>query len=152
MSADPSVTTIEALLAERGWMRSLATALLKDADVADELVQDALVLAVRRPPGSDRPLRPWLRTVLRNLAWKRLQGDADRRAIEAERASRVGEASVPSAEELSAKLELQHLLVGFVRELDEPFRSTVLLRFHEDLRRSRSPPAPGRQREPCAGA
>lgn len=122
--------TPEALLAEQGWMRSLALALLRDAQVADDVVQDAVLAALERPPKAGLPLRPWLRTVVRNTARKRAEREGLRRtdALDPEFASKA-----PSAAELNARAELQELVVGLVRELDEPYRSTVLLRFFEGL-------------------
>ncbi|MBC7974226.1 MAG: hypothetical protein H7138_04520, partial [Myxococcales bacterium] len=64
----PSVsTTLDQLAAESGWLRRLARSLVNDPASADDLVQDAYVLAAEHPPGDDRPLRPWLVRVLRNL-------------------------------------------------------------------------------------
>ncbi|MEO0652433.1 MAG: RNA polymerase sigma factor, partial [Planctomycetota bacterium] len=118
------------LLAEQGWMRSLALALLRDAQVADDVVQDAVLTALQRPPRAGLPLRPWLRTVVRNAARKRAERERYRRtdALDPEAASEA-----PSAAELNVRAELQELVVGLVRELDEPYRSTVLLRFFEGL-------------------
>ena len=68
MEADPRTFTPEALLAETAWMRTLARALVRDADAADDLVQDTVVAALRAKPELDRGLRPWLGRVLRNAA------------------------------------------------------------------------------------
>ncbi|QDU65193.1 RNA polymerase sigma factor [Engelhardtia mirabilis] len=132
MHAATDTIPIETLLAEQGWMRSLALALLRDAQVADDVVQDAVLAALRRPPASDRPLRPWLRAVVRNVAWKRIERDRNRATSERDRAAARPEAAMPSAEELSERHELRALVCELVRELDEPYRSTLLLRFFED--------------------
>src|SRR5690606_23864875 len=47
-------------------LRRLARALTADDATADDLVQDTWVAALRNPPGEDRPVRPWLSTVMRN--------------------------------------------------------------------------------------
>src|SRR2546429_9758360 len=70
--------TVEQLLADAGWMRRLAQALVGDAG-ADDLVQDASEAALKHPPANDRrPHRPWLRRVMRNLAAMGARG-AERR-------------------------------------------------------------------------
>src|SRR5262245_23502265 len=49
------------------WMQELACHLVRDRDAARELVQDAWLMALRRPPREqDRP-RAWIGTVMRNL-------------------------------------------------------------------------------------
>jgi RNA polymerase sigma factor (sigma-70 family) len=98
--------------------------------LAEDLVQDAWVAALERPPRDDRPLRGWLATVLRNR-WRDLgreRGWRERR----ERAAARDEA-LPSAHELVERASVQRTLVEAVLELEEPYRSTVLLRFFEGL-------------------
>jgi RNA polymerase sigma-70 factor (ECF subfamily) len=123
----------ESLLAERGWIRALALSLLKDAQGADEVVQEAVLAALRRPPDGDRPLGPWLRTVVRNLSWKRVEKDRNRAAAERRRAFDARDASAPSAAEQSERLELERLVVEMLQELEEPFRRVLYLRFFEGL-------------------
>ena len=49
------------------WLRRLAALLARDADDADDLVQETLVAAWSSAPRDvGRPARPWLATVLRN--------------------------------------------------------------------------------------
>ncbi|MBC7974023.1 MAG: hypothetical protein H7138_03490, partial [Myxococcales bacterium] len=60
-------TTLDQLAADAGWLRRLARSLVQNPAAADDLVQDAYLLAAEQPPGDDRPLRPWLVRVLRNL-------------------------------------------------------------------------------------
>lgn len=82
---------IDDLLAHSGWVRALALRLVKDAQTADDVVQDTWMAALRHPPGRDRPLRPWLRTVVRNLV--------RRRHLNEERRSRREQASPRAAGE-----------------------------------------------------
>lgn len=118
------------LLSQTQWLRQLARSLVKEG--ADDLVQDAWVAALRSPPRSDRGLRPWLRKVVTNGARLRWRGDANRAARE-EIAGGLDDRAVPSPDELLERHELQQLLARLVSELDEPFRSTILLRFAEGL-------------------
>jgi RNA polymerase sigma factor (sigma-70 family) len=128
---DPSDPRMEQLLAHAGWIRSLARSLVKDASVADDLVQETWLAALRQPPLADRPLRPWLAQVLRNFARMRLRGESNR--AEREESSARDARALPSPAELVERVETQRLLTAAVLGLDEPFRSTVLLRYYEGL-------------------
>ncbi len=118
----------EDLLAHAGWMRALAGALLADPDAADDVVQQAWIAAWRRPPATDRPLEPWLARVVRNFAGKRRRGDARRTEHEARAPSA---APPPAPERTLEQLELQRVLVEAVVQLDEPLRTTLVLRWFE---------------------
>ena len=118
----------EELLAHAAWLRRLAGALVQPAD-ADDVVQKTWLAALRRPPAADRPIRPWLATVLRNFVRMKARTQAAEQRSEAQPQSQ----DAPSPETLLDRLETQRLLARLVSELDEPFRSTVLLRFYEGL-------------------
>lgn len=124
-SLDPSE-----LLSQTHWLRQLARSLVNEG--ADDVVQDAWVAALSNPPRGERGLRPWLRTVVTNAVRLRWRGNANRVARE-EAASDLDDRLVPSPAELLERHELQQLLARLVGELDEPFRSTILLRFAEGL-------------------
>ncbi|MEM7310190.1 MAG: sigma-70 family RNA polymerase sigma factor [Planctomycetota bacterium] len=112
-----------------GGLRRLARGLLFDPSSADDAVQDAWVAALRTdPPAAGR--RAWLASAARKLSLSRRRDEARRRARE-ERAAR-GEA-VPSAGDSAARLELTRRVVDAVGELEEPYRSAILLRFFDDL-------------------
>src|SRR5262245_23643320 len=90
-----------ASLYEHGaWLRALA-ARLAGSDAADDLVQDAFEAALRRAPDGDRPLRPWLAQVVRNLATLRRRGRA--RVARREAAAEALRDAPPSPEELLAR-------------------------------------------------
>ncbi|HJZ84406.1 MAG TPA: RNA polymerase sigma factor [Polyangia bacterium] len=120
----------EDLLAQRGWMRRLALHLVGDAAAADDVVQEAYVAALRHPPAEGRPVKPWLAAVLRNLARMRARAFVRSRSRE-EAVSRPE--PPPTPETLCAQLELQHLLSSMLVALEEPYRSTILLHYHEGL-------------------
>ena len=134
-SADPAGAAprsrVEDLLEHAAWVRGVAYALVRDASTADDLVQETWLAALRRPPDGDRPLRPWLAGVVRNLARQRRRGDARRERREEAVAARGAE--LPTPDELAARLELQRGLADLVAELAEPFRATLLLRYYEGL-------------------
>ena len=123
----------EQLLEHAAWLRRLAAHLVGDPGIADDLVQDTWLAALRRPPALDRPVRPWLRRVITNAARLRWRGETHRG--ERERAAgELAEREVPSSAELLERHETQQLLARLVGELEEPYRGTVLLRFAEGLR------------------
>ena len=118
----------ERLLEETRWLQSLARH-LAGPDDADDLAQAAWLRAIEQAPERIRGLRPWLRTVLRN-AFRRSRTDHAAR-LRRETAAARSEA-LPSAAELTARTSLHRAVADAVLALDEPARSTVILRFFED--------------------
>ena len=121
--------TTAALLAEAAWLRRLARRLV-DPAAADDVVQETFAAALAAPPQLDRPLRPWLATVLRNFV--RLSVRQDERRDRREQATIV-EQPLPTSEELLAQHQARRLVALAVEALEEPFRSTVLLCYAEGL-------------------
>lgn len=119
-----------ALLEHSEWVRALARTLVRDPVVAEDVVQETWLAALRQPPPGDRPARAWLAAVARNVArqFGRAQSRRDRR----EAASARSEA-LPSDQELGERVALQQWVVDEVMGLDEPYRHTILLRFFEGL-------------------
>jgi RNA polymerase sigma-70 factor (ECF subfamily) len=128
-AADP--VRIETLLAHAGWLRALARHLVSDRLSADDVVQDTYLAALEHPPRKASGARAWLAAVARNVVRARGRSDA-RRARREERARPPG--SDPGPSETLEKLELHERLVTLVRELDEPERTTVLMRYFEGMR------------------
>lgn len=118
---------VAGLLEHAEWVRVLATRLVRED--ADDAVQDLWLAALRAPPDSNRPARPWLARVLVNAARKRFRDDTTRQKNEAA----LPLPETESAEALVGRAHVQHRLVEHVLKLDEPFRQTVLLRFFEGL-------------------
>lgn len=114
----------------RAFLQRMARALVRGEAAAEDLVQEAFVRALERPPAERRALRSWLGRVLRHLAINRARGEA--RSSARERSSARAEA-VPPPDEALASLELQERLVAALKALDEPYRTTLWLRFHEGL-------------------
>ena len=125
---------IRELLAHAEWLRRLATQLVRDGDAAD-VVQQTWLAALRSPPAGDRPARPWLAEVLRNFARRSYRDRPDPPGARTRPAAkRPGSAAGPaSAESLLESAELQRLLAELVAALDEPYRSTILLRFYQGI-------------------
>lgn len=146
---DPRDASLDELLAQRQWARRLARSLVGDELRADDLTQDAFAIALERSRDEVRDWRSWLAVTIRRLASRARRGDARRREWE-QRAAR-GEADV--SDELAVRrAELQQELARAVLALAEPHRTTILLRYLEELdvdeiaRRMNVPPATVRTR------
>ena len=119
------------LLEESAWAKSLAGRLVRDEATADDVAQDVW-LATQKDAARDIQHRgAWISRVVRNLAFRSHRRDANRKARE-ERVARP-ELVVDQTAEVIEKAEVHKRLVDEVLGLDEPYRSTVLLRYFEDL-------------------
>lgn len=121
-----------ALFADGARLRMLAGHLVVDTGTADDLVQETWVAALHRAPSGDRPLGPWLAQVIRNLARRKRRGDARRSQRESAHAD-ARDVDVPSAAEIAERLDAQRALVDVLGELDESLRTTLVLRYFEEL-------------------
>src|SRR4051812_3125660 len=127
-----STADLATLLAQAGWLRRFARALVGDRAAAEDLAQETMLSALRRP-AADRG-RAWLATVARNLAVDRFRGRARReRREEAVHAADPAAARVASPEELIGDAQIHRHVAEAVAHLAEPFRQTVVLRFYEGL-------------------
>ncbi len=121
---------LRGLLAEARWLESLARALVADPDEARDLVQEVWTTAAERAPAHVEHPRAWLATVLRNLVSVRRRARAASAVRELDRARSE---SLPGADDVVARAQVQRSLVDQVLALEEPWRSTVLLRFFDEL-------------------
>lgn len=115
----------QALIAHEGFLRALARNLAFDEHRVDDLVQETWLAAVRHPPRAGRGLRSWLARVLHNAA--RQLARAEGRRARRERAVARPEACAEPAERTRERI------VDAVLSLPEPYRTTVMLRFFENL-------------------
>lgn len=139
----------ETVLGELEGLRALARSLVHgDAD-ADDLIQDAALAALEHPPanGGGRPVRAWLKAVLRNRWRMDRRADARRRAREqavarsdhgAARVDRPGPLDpldppdvpeVPDPPDPIDRARALEKLAAALVALDEPFRTTVIRRY-----------------------
>jgi len=121
---------LEELLRHTRWIEELAQRLVRDPAAAQDLAQSAWVVALGAGDAPRTNLRGWLGAVLRNLARERHRRESSRGAVE--RSGARGEA-LPSADELLARAEAERRLAENVTALDEPHRTTLLLRYFEGL-------------------
>ena len=121
---------METLLTHRAWVRRLARSLVRDGQAADDVEQRTWLAALSRPPQHEGTSRAWLGRVVRNIA-----NDVAR----ARRRRDVHELAAARPEALRATIdvvadaEAHARLVRAVHELAEPYRTTLLLRWFEDL-------------------
>src|SRR4051812_29174739 len=107
------------LLAHAGWLNRLAQHLVRDGDFARDASQEVWLAARRSPPDPDRPARPWLAEVLRNVIRMRVRGEANRGRREAEAFAPAPPISPEAAFE---RLELHRIVVECVLGLDDNLR------------------------------
>jgi len=122
------------------WLRRLAGQLVQDPDDADDAVQDTVLAALTRAPGSLDAPRGWLARVLHNAVRQGRRGAARRAARERESGVRD---PARSTAEVVEELAWHRTLVDQVNALAEPYRTTIVLRFLRD----RSPREIAREQE-----
>ncbi len=125
VSPDP-----ESLAAHRGFVEALARRLVDDRHVAEDLAQETFLAALRNPPKA-AALRGFLARVLRRRRARWLR-DEDRRLRKERAAARPDRAE--SGLDLVARLSWHRKVVDALLSLEEPYRTTLLLRFYEDLK------------------
>ncbi len=121
----------EELLRHEEWLRALLRGLLGDGQQVDDVLQKTWMTALRRPPQTAGALRGWLGSVARRFALREHRDGRRRRGHERVAAR---EEQVPSTEETVAKLAAQRFVTKCVSDLAEPYRTAVLLRYHDGLR------------------
>ncbi len=121
---------IENLLVHDAFIRALARSLLADRGAAEDVAQDAWVALLERKKTKVGSLPRWISGIVRNLAKKNRRSEARRRTREETAARSEG---VPSAAEILEREAARSRIVAAVLALEEPYRSTVLLRYFEDL-------------------
>ncbi|MHC4163002.1 MAG: sigma-70 family RNA polymerase sigma factor [Planctomycetota bacterium] len=123
--------SLSSLLEHGDFVRRLAKSLVRDPHRADDLEQQTWLAVLERPPRHDANVRAWLARVMRNLAGMTRRGE--RRRAAREQVVARPEADAPGPEDVVARLEWQRRLVTAVRDLEEPYRSTIVFRYFEQL-------------------
>ncbi len=120
----------DALISHTGFVRDLAFRLLRDAHEAEDVVQQVFLTAMRRPPETDRPLRPWLQRVAHNLAI-----DAHRSRGRRERSERIAalDDTLDPSTDVGSLESARSELAASVLSLAEPYRTAVVMRFYDEL-------------------
>lgn len=118
----------EELLSQEDFVRRMARGLLSDENSVDDVVQQTWLAVLRSPLDNIRNLRSWLGTVARNTSRERVR--RTERARKRDRSAARADI-VPSTAEVVEREETRKKVVDAVLALDEPYRSTILLRFYE---------------------
>ncbi len=124
-----------ALLAHVAWVKSLARNIVADDHDAEDLAQQTLTRALEQPPresGSPPQLRAWLAAVAHRFALQRNRSESARRRRETTYAAPAG-SGVRQPADVVALAELHRRIVDAVLALAEPYRTTVLLRYFEEM-------------------
>lgn len=119
------------LLATHGRaLRGLAYSLLRDADAAEDVVQETWLACLRYPGSMPVRLSSWLGTVASRLALRRKRGESRRRVREGRAASpeRLEALQQRTLEREEALRSVTEALLA----LEEPFKTALLLRFFEE--------------------
>ncbi len=117
------------IIAELDGLRALARSLVHgDAD-AEDLVQDTALAALAHPPATDRPVRPWLATVLRNR-W-RMRHRGDMRRTEREMRDALAAPVVADPADSADRARVLERLSAALVALDEPLRIVVMRRYFD---------------------
>lgn len=130
MTDIPSRLDLDRLIEERPRLKALARRLLADEHGAEDVVQDAWIKALERPPRQASSVGAWMHEVVRTLALKRSQGERRSR----EREERVARRELATGEDaVQDRLRTQREVLDAVLDLDEPLRSTVHARYFDEL-------------------
>lgn len=118
------------MLAHRHFVRAIVRSLLHGLEGEDDIVQQAMLRAWQSGPSQSSRIRPWLAKVARNLTIDHLR--ASRRRDRGQQ--HLGAAAEgPSTAEVLQLEEQRQRVVRAVLALPQPYRSTVLMRFWEEL-------------------
>ncbi len=123
---------IDELLAQAGWARRLARALVRDEFQADDVLQIAWMAAIKSAPADRSRLRGWLAQIIRNAAAQLARSDRRWHAHATADAARA-DATVPDASTVSSLVESQRLLLRAVNELGELERTVIVHRYFQRL-------------------
>ncbi len=124
---------LTALLRDRDWLRRVAAALTRDPALAEDLVQETYLAAVRQPPlVANNDGRGWLATVLRHRfasyhrRWRRRDRIAPGALAGTDTLPELPDAA-PDPEAVALRLELGRQVAGLVLALPLPQREALLL-------------------------
>jgi len=126
---DPDVL-LKDLLAHDAWIRALARKLVADDHAAEDVAQDTWVQALRKPPSRSGSFQAWTRRVVQNLAFRRWRSDASRRQREEAVAKPEG---IPSVSDVLDREAMRFKVAKVICSLEEPYRTTILCRYFENL-------------------
>ncbi len=126
---DPA-SSPDALLAHTEFVRALARRLLRDEHGAEDVTQQTMLAALESPPRDHTKWRPWLSRVTRNFAFRSRRDATRRRRWETAGAKPI---DIPSPQDIRDREAARRDVVEAVLQLAEPYRTTIILRYLEEL-------------------
>lgn len=130
MTTPPESVSTEDLLAQAGFLRRLSGRLVANCDDAEDLTQDALVVALERRPARSGSLAAWFARVARNLVVSTNRSNATRSDRERFAASVEGREETTGSLE---RLEIQRVLLEELMRLPDERREVLYLRYYQGL-------------------
>lgn len=115
-------------------MRRLARSLLRDASLADDVVQEASLAALRSGRSFEELPRAWWARVVRNVAAKFRRS---RRRSDARERSTARREAQPAADEVARRLALHRAIVAAVEGLPPDYRDVVVRRWFDGMKPQR---------------
>lgn len=109
---------------------------MRDATAAEDVAQETWRVTLAQPPGrveGGARLRAWLGGVARRLAVDRVRADRSRAIREAASAPHDAQSQPHEPHEIVLRSARQQRVVAAVMSLAEPYRSTVLYRYFDEL-------------------
>jgi RNA polymerase sigma-70 factor (ECF subfamily) len=114
-------------ISELGGLRALARSLVHGDSEAEDLLQDTAVAMLEHPPDVERPLRPWLVTVIMNR-WRMDRRGASRRRA---RERTVEPETVAQPIDALERAQTLRRLGEAVEALAGPYRDVVIARYFD---------------------
>jgi len=121
---------VESLFEHDSFLRAMARRLLGDHGAADDVVQEAWLVALRSAKRPEEVRAGWLAGIVKNLV-RRRRRDGERRARRERTAARNG--AVVATDEACAERALRRRIAELVVELPEIYKEPLLLRYYDGL-------------------
>ncbi len=127
----PEPLDVETILGTDRWVRRLAREMVSGNSDAEDVSQETWVATLRRASWYKLP-RAWMAKVLTNSVRKRYRESCRRERRERLVSRPECDPSFP--QDAMERAELRRQLAQAVMELKEPYRSSIVLRFFEDMK------------------
>ncbi len=121
---------VESLLEHDSFLRAMARRLLGDDVAADDVVQEAWLVALKSAKRPEDVRAGWLLGIVKNLV-RRTRRDGERRMRRERTAARTG--SVTPTDEACAERALRRKIAEIVIDLPAIYREPLLLRYYDGL-------------------
>ncbi|MEE8106747.1 MAG: sigma-70 family RNA polymerase sigma factor [Planctomycetota bacterium] len=130
MNSQSSFPDPEHLLSHAAFLKNIARSLVLDDGQADDVVQEAYLAALQKPPPTG-PTGAWLGKVAKNLSLMLRRGEG--RRGQRERAVARPEPVLDTPSEMAVRVEVQRKVAEAVEALAEPYRSAIMHHFFDGL-------------------